>query len=190
MTKLASPRGLVRERVLQAALELFAEHGVSGTSLQMIADRVGVAKASVYYQFHTKEDIVLTLISPVFDDIARLVKIADAVGSDEARRDVAISGLVELAVRNRSLTTVFFGDPAIDPLVRSHDEFAAAIGGFDALLVGSAPDDATRVAMSVITAGVYGTAINPQLADMSDDDLHRLLLRTSQRLLQALSVPE
>jgi predicted transcriptional regulator len=58
------------------------------------------------------------------------------------------------------------------------------------LLVGSAPDDATRVAMSVITAGIYGTAINPQLADMSDDDLHRLLLRTSQRLLQALSVPE
>ena len=90
MTKVASPRGVVRERVLQAALELFAEYGVSGTSLQMIADRVGVAKASVYYQFHTKEDIVLTLISPVFDDIARLVKIADAVGSDDGptrRRD-------------------------------------------------------------------------------------------------------
>jgi hypothetical protein len=67
---------------------------------------------------------------------------------------------------------------------------AAAIEGFDTLLVGSAPDDATRVAMSVVTAGVYGTAINPQLADMSDDDLHRLLLRTSQRLLQALSVPK
>ena len=185
MTKLASPRGAVRERVLQAALELFAEHGVSGTSLQMIADRVGVAKASVYYQFHTKEDIVLTLISPVFDDIARLVKIADAVGSAEARRDVAISGLVELAVRNRNLTTVF-GDPAIDPLVRSHDEFAAAIAGLDTLLVGPAPDDATRVAMSVITAGIYGTAINPELADLSDDVLHRLLLETAQRLLRAL----
>ena len=36
-------------------------------------------------------------IGTVFDDIARLVKIAEAVGSDEARRDVAISGLVELA---------------------------------------------------------------------------------------------
>ncbi len=186
MTNLASPRGVVRERVLNAALELFAEHGVSGTSLQMIADRVGVAKASVYYQFHTKEDIVLTLISPVFDDIARLVKIAEAVGSEEARRDVAISGLVELAVRNRSLTTVFFGDPAIDPLVRSHDEFAAAIEGFDALLVGPTPDDATRVAMSVIAAGIYGTAINPQLVDLSDDLLHRLLLETTRRLLAAL----
>ena len=188
MTKVASPRGVVRDRVLQAALELFAEHGVSGTSLQMIADRVGVAKASVYYQFHTKEDIVLTLISPVFDDIARLVKIADAVGSEEARRDVAISGLVELAVRNRSLTTVFFGDPAIDPLVRSHEEFAAAIEGFDSLLVGPAPDDATRVAMSVITAGIYGTAINPQLLDVSDDQLHNLLLKTTKRLLAALHI--
>jgi AcrR family transcriptional regulator len=187
VTKLASPRGAVRERVLQAALELFAEHGVSGTSLQMIADRVGVAKASVYYQFHTKEDIVLTLISPVFDDIARLVKIAEAVGSAEARRDVAISGLVELAVRNRNLTTVFFGDPAIDPLVRSHDEFASAIDGLDTLLVGPQADDATRVAMSVITAGIYGTAINPHLADLSDDVLHRLLLETAQRLLVALT---
>ncbi len=187
MTKLASPRGVVRDRVLQAALDLFAEYGVSGTSLQMIADRVGVAKASVYYQFHTKEDIVLTLIGPLFDDIARLVKIADAVGSNEARRDVAISGLVELAVRNRRLTTVFFGDPAIDPLVRSHDEFAAAIEGFDALLVGPDPDDAARVAMSVITAGIYGTAINPHLVDVSDDVLHRLLLQTTQRLLVALT---
>lgn len=190
MTKLASPRGVVRERVLQAALELFAEHGVSGTSLQMIADRVGVAKASVYYQFHTKEDIVLTLISPVFDDIARLVKIADAVGSAEARRDVAISGLVELAVRNRNLTTVFFGDPAIDPLVRSHNEFASAIAGLDTLLVGRDPDDAARVAMSLITAGIYGTAINPELADISDEILHRLLLETTQRLLPVLRAAE
>ena len=81
---------------------------------------------------------------------------------------------------------MFFGDPAIDPLVRSHDEFAAAIEGFDALLMGPAPDDATRVAMSVITAGIYGTAINPQLVDVSDDDLHRLLLKTTKCLLAAL----
>jgi AcrR family transcriptional regulator len=186
LTKVASPRGVVRERVLAAALELFAEHGVSGTSLQMIADRVGVAKASVYYQFHTKEDIVLTLMSPVFDDIARLVKIAHAVNSAEARRDVALSGLVELAVRNRSLTTVFFGDPAVDGLVRSHEEFAEAIAGFDTLLAGATPDDETRVAMSVITAGIYGTAINPHLVDIPDEVLHRLLLETTKRLVIGL----
>jgi AcrR family transcriptional regulator len=186
VTKVASPRGVVRERVLSAALELFAEHGVSGTSLQMIADRVGVAKASVYYQFHTKEDIVLTLMSPVFDDIARLVKIAEAVGSPQARRDVATSGLVDLAVRNRSLTRVFFGDPAVDDLVRSHEEFAAAVDGFENVMAGPAPDDNTRVAMSVITAGIYGTAINPHLDDLSDEVLYRLLLDITKRLVVGL----
>jgi hypothetical protein len=35
------PRTAAQTRVLIAALDLFAEHGVSGTSLQMIADRTG-----------------------------------------------------------------------------------------------------------------------------------------------------
>ncbi|WP_156763496.1 TetR/AcrR family transcriptional regulator, partial [Mycobacterium scrofulaceum] len=50
-----------RTRVLDAALDLFATHGVSGTSLQMIADAVGVTKAAVYHQFRTKEQIVIAV---------------------------------------------------------------------------------------------------------------------------------
>ena len=44
------------------ALELFARHGVGGTSLQMIADSLEVTKAAVYHQFHTKEAIVLAVL--------------------------------------------------------------------------------------------------------------------------------
>ena len=58
------PRGSARARVIDAALALFADHGVNGTSLQMIADHLGVSKASVYYQFHSKDDIVLAVIRP------------------------------------------------------------------------------------------------------------------------------
>jgi AcrR family transcriptional regulator len=36
-----------RERLLATALRLIAEHGFDGTSLQMIADEVGVTKAAV-----------------------------------------------------------------------------------------------------------------------------------------------
>jgi AcrR family transcriptional regulator len=49
------PRTAAQTRVLDAALDLISEHGVSGTSLQMIADAVGVTKAAVYHQFKTKE---------------------------------------------------------------------------------------------------------------------------------------
>src|SRR5579862_7894371 len=46
-------------RVSEAALELFSQHGVGGTSLQMIADALGVTKAAVYHQFKTKDEIVI-----------------------------------------------------------------------------------------------------------------------------------
>ena len=46
-------------RVATAATELFSMQGVAGTSLQMIADAMGVTKAAVYHQFNTKEAIVL-----------------------------------------------------------------------------------------------------------------------------------
>ncbi len=54
-------RSAAQHRILDAALKLIAEHGVGGTSLQMIADEVGVTKAAVYHQFKTKEEIVIAL---------------------------------------------------------------------------------------------------------------------------------
>jgi AcrR family transcriptional regulator len=80
-----------QQRVLEAALDLFAEHGVSGTSLQMIADRMGVTKAAVYHQFRTKEEIVFAVIDP---DLAGL-------SDDELRRQLfdAASRLLQPAVR-------------------------------------------------------------------------------------------
>jgi AcrR family transcriptional regulator len=50
------PRSAAQTRILIAALNLFADHGVSGTSLQMIADALGVTKAAVYHQFKTKDE--------------------------------------------------------------------------------------------------------------------------------------
>ena len=55
---IAVPLSAAQGRVIDAALDLFAEHGVGGTSLQMIADEIGVTKAAVYHQFKTKEQIV------------------------------------------------------------------------------------------------------------------------------------
>jgi hypothetical protein len=46
----STPNTPAQTRVIEAALALFAEHGISGTSLQMIADAIGVTKAAVYHQ--------------------------------------------------------------------------------------------------------------------------------------------
>jgi AcrR family transcriptional regulator len=44
--------------ILRAALELFIERGVEGTSMEQIAKRAGVGKLTVYRRWSTKEDLI------------------------------------------------------------------------------------------------------------------------------------
>lgn len=186
MARSALPRGFARPRVIEAALGLFAEHGVNGTSLQMIADELGVRKASIYYQFHSKDEIVLAVIGPVFDDMKRLVKIAEAMDSDGARREVAVSGLVEIAVRHRRVSAVFYGDPAVEALVNSMTEFTDVADRLRVILNGHDPGIVNRITMAMITAGIFGSAYSPDLHGISDEDLHRILLQCAQQLLRSI----
>ncbi|MCV7432999.1 TetR/AcrR family transcriptional regulator [Mycolicibacterium bacteremicum] len=185
MAKPVSQRGFARDRVIEAALHLFAERGVNGTSLQMIADHLGVRKAAIYYQFHTKDDIVLAVVRPVFDDMERLVRIAESISSAESRRDAAISGFVELAVRHRRIGSMFYGDPAVLALVQSHREFEAITDSLRELLIGTTHDAETRVTIGMITSGIFGSTAEPHLQDIADQDLHRILLDCAQRMLQS-----
>ena len=40
-----------REAIMDAATELFAARGVTSTSIDDIAERAGIAKGSIYYNF-------------------------------------------------------------------------------------------------------------------------------------------
>jgi AcrR family transcriptional regulator len=48
------PKG-TRERILAAALDEFAEHGLAGARVGHIAERAGINKAMIYYHFDSKE---------------------------------------------------------------------------------------------------------------------------------------
>jgi AcrR family transcriptional regulator len=50
-----------RNRILDAALDLFIEHGYDGTSLREVAGALGVTKAAIYYYFASKDDILMAL---------------------------------------------------------------------------------------------------------------------------------
>lgn len=187
LAKTTSPRGQARERLLQAALALFTEYGVSGTSLQMIADRLGVGKASVYYQFQSKDDIAFAVIQPALEDMARVVRIAEVLPDKAARREVAFSGLIELVVRHRRITGVFYGDPAVERLLDSHPEHKQAADELAELLAGPEPDATSRVAIAVLLAGIHYSAADPDLFDLSDSQLRDALLECSRRMVDAIA---
>ena len=51
-----------KERILEAALTLFAENGYNGTSVEQIAGIVGIKAPSLYKHYKGKEDILNALI--------------------------------------------------------------------------------------------------------------------------------
>jgi len=56
---------LDREKIIQAAAELFQKKGYTATSVQDIADKVGFTKAALYYHVQSKEDILWQIIDSV-----------------------------------------------------------------------------------------------------------------------------
>lgn len=58
----------VRERILAAATELFAEQGYAATSVQQVVDRAGVTKGGLYHYFGAKEDLLIEMYRAVFGE--------------------------------------------------------------------------------------------------------------------------
>lgn len=52
-----------RDQILDAAAALFVEHGFAATSTRMIAERVGIRQASLYYHFSGKDELLIELLT-------------------------------------------------------------------------------------------------------------------------------
>jgi AcrR family transcriptional regulator len=175
--------GTARERLLAAALELFAEHGVSGTSLQMIADRLGVTKAAVYHQFQTKNDIVLAVIDPALERLGPIADHAEAQRGQTARRETVLAGVIDLIVDERKVSTTLSFDPVVMRLVRAHPALRS-LHRVRRLLGGTAPDPGSRVRIAVLSGGLLMAGADPAVAGLDNEDFRDHLLAAARRILK------
>ncbi|MCZ7526510.1 MAG: TetR/AcrR family transcriptional regulator [Acidimicrobiia bacterium] len=71
-----------RAEILAAASGLFARRGYDATSMQEIADAVGLLKGSLYHHFASKEDILFHLLVDVHERALRMLdEVADVEGT-------------------------------------------------------------------------------------------------------------
>jgi AcrR family transcriptional regulator len=78
-----------RDRILDAALALFAEKGYEATSMREIAEQLGMTKAALYYHFDGKDAIVLALLADIETQVEALVAWAgEQPVTPQLRRDV------------------------------------------------------------------------------------------------------
>lgn len=59
-----------RDRILEAAVEEFAEYGLSGARVDRIARRAGVNKAMIYYHFSSKDRLYEAILSNFAEKIS------------------------------------------------------------------------------------------------------------------------
>jgi AcrR family transcriptional regulator len=169
----ADPASL-EARIVSVASELFGEHGVSGTSLQMIADAAGSAKAAVYYYFKTKNDIIRAVYAEPLAEIEAAVAAAEQVAETASRQaalQVLIPRMAALSVRKRQVFSMIHVDPAIVSFIGKDEAYRGLLKRLDRLLSGPSPDAADRVRASIIGAALYGTVIQPGVAALDDDAL-------------------
>jgi AcrR family transcriptional regulator len=118
------------DRVVAAARELFAEHGL-GVTVPQVAERAGVGRATVYRSYPTKEDLVAAVAA---DGLERLQTGARAALDDTERGlDDFVLTLFDTLAGDRGLATALFEGrlPAAGRLIESLGELlrgAAAAG--------------------------------------------------------------
>ena len=101
----------MRDQVLRTAADLFRERGYRTTTLDDIAARLGMSKASLYTYFHAKEEMLAAISRQTIAAFTRelsLVLRSDLAPEDKLRR--VVRDHVRFVIANRSFLTVFFSE--------------------------------------------------------------------------------
>lgn len=172
-----------RQQILETAQRLFAELGYDATSLQMIADEMGLTKAAVYYHFPAKADILHAAMQPGIERVEALLDEAASLRSRRARIESLVAGLVDFLVENRHLAVMASNEPA----AKRHkldDQALAMRDRAMKLFYGDEPTGAERLSFS---AAFCIPESLPDMVDLSDDELREALHTTMLRILRVPS---
>ena len=171
-----------QRRTIDAALSLFAAHGVGGTSLQMIADAVGVTKAAIYHQFSTKEAIVLGVIDVKLQPLEEALEAAESADLTQSAREAMLARVIDTVVSNRRALGTLQNDPALFRLLGELEPSRRLWVRLFSELLGDDLGPQARVRAAVLSAAI-GAAAHPFVVDLDDDTLRDELLEITRGLV-------
>lgn len=94
------PRGryqksdISRERILEAATEVFSTRGYAGAGVDRLAERSGIAKTAIYYHFGNKEGLLAAVLERAATQWIDAIQSAASQGGDPLQRlDRALAGM-------------------------------------------------------------------------------------------------
>jgi TetR/AcrR family transcriptional regulator len=164
------------ERVLDAAYQCFARHGVRKTTMDDIAVAAGMSRPAVYQYVRNKDDVFRRLAARIFDRaLASAREAADAGGTLTQRLDRILG--VKLAVTQR----LFRDSPHASELLGENSRVAADL------------DRAFTADMTdLLTSTIIDVAVQADLALTDDNarEVAELALALTRGLEADLSDPD
>ena len=101
----ASPRKKapeqVRQSILQHAICLAAEKGVTGVSIQAVADLVGVSKGGVFHHFPNKQKLLEAMVVEQLEQLDRVVD--ELISQDRDRYGCFTRAYIEITLEKQVL---------------------------------------------------------------------------------------
>jgi AcrR family transcriptional regulator len=93
------PRSGTRQRIKEVARDLFLQQGVQRTSLQDIADKLGITKPALYYHFASRDELVRSILVPLIDEGEQFVADQESRGDTDPR--TLLEGYFDFHYRHR-----------------------------------------------------------------------------------------
>ena len=100
-----------QQEVVEAAARVFHEKGYESTSIQEIAEEVGILKGSLYYYIRSKEELLYAILQGVHEDALANIKRLETVEGDALQKVRAFVTLhLTFNAENLTKMGVFFHD--------------------------------------------------------------------------------
>lgn len=99
------------QEVIDAATEIFRRQGYADTSVQDIADGLGILKGSLYYYIDTKEDLLFNVLADVHAGALVFIdEVRQAEGTPLERLSLYVQRHVEYNAENFAKVVVYYHD--------------------------------------------------------------------------------
>jgi len=121
----------VRRRILESALEVFAEYGYRASTMKNVADRAGISQRGLVHHFASKETLLTAVLADYDAHVALTFPRAEGVH--------ALRGLVDVIDRDLATPTIIglyaiLSAEAASPEHAAHDHYRHRYDAFRAYL--------------------------------------------------------
>jgi len=171
-----------RQKLLDVTVALISEHGCAGTSLQMIADELGITKAAIYYHFRSRDELLVALMQPMLQQSLETVAMAERQPTARTQMEAMVRGYAQIVTKNRSLAAVVVFDNSVRRILQKQPEWGDVIERQLALLMQLESDTTGFLRVTTLFSGLAGAATGAPL-DIDDASLIEELSAIGRRIL-------